>query len=280
MRNEIRTAVYDSTLRIEACRFAGLGQPFPAHFHDYYVLGLVESGQRTLVWQQQTYCVAPGDLLIFHPGDNHGCTQCGQAPLDYRSLHLEKPAMLELTAAATGRRQLPHFSAPVIRDETAACYLRSVHGMLGASSDAMEKEETLLLLLSHLITNYSQPAASAPPACRAEVAHACAFLQQHLAERLDLAQVCQAVGLSKSTLLRAFTLEKGITPYRYLESLRIDAAKRLLEQGLTPVQAALQTGFSDQSHFTHYFRRFLGLSPGAYRDIFRSHQTGGFDHAP
>lgn len=86
--------------------------------------------------------------------------------------------------------------------------------------------------------------------------------------------------VSATTLLRAFTQETGLTPYRYLESLRIDEAKRLLKQGIVPAEVALQTGFSDQSHFTHYFRRFLGLSPGQYRDIFfHSHPTGGITHA-
>ena len=42
----------------------------------------------------------------------------------------------------------------------------------------------------------------------------------------------------------------------------------LLEQGVPPIEAALQTGFSDQSHFTNYFNRFIGLAPGIYRDIF------------
>ncbi|MDE6852191.1 MAG: helix-turn-helix domain-containing protein, partial [Lachnospiraceae bacterium] len=35
-----------------------------------------------------------------------------------------------------------------------------------------------------------------------------------------------------------------------------------------PAEVAMQTGFSDQSHFTHYFSRFIGLSPGGYREIF------------
>ena len=42
----------------------------------------------------------------------------------------------------------------------------------------------------------------------------------------------------------------------------------MLEQGVSPIEAALQTGFSDQSHFTNYFSRFLGLTPAIYRDIF------------
>jgi AraC-like DNA-binding protein len=34
------------------------------------------------------------------------------------------------------------------------------------------------------------------------------------------------------------------------------------------MEASMQTGFSDQSHFTHDFSRFIGLAPGVYRDIF------------
>ena len=66
-------------------------------------------------------------------------------------------------------------------------------------------------------------------------------------------------------LLRAFAKAKGVTPYSYLENIRIGEAKRLLEQGVPPVEAALRTGFSDQSHFTNYFHRLIGLAPGAYR---------------
>ena len=44
--------------------------------------------------------------------------------------------------------------------------------------------------------------------------------------------------------------------------------KKLLEQGISPVEAALLVGFSDQSHFTNQFVRYTGVSPGAYREIF------------
>lgn len=41
-----------------------------------------------------------------------------------------------------------------------------------------------------------------------------------------------------------------------------------------PVEAALQTGFSDQSHFTRFFTMFTGVAPGAYGDIFEEHGNG------
>ena len=93
-------------------------------------------------------------------------------------------------------------------------------------------------------------------------------MEKHYAKRIYLDQICRCVGLSKSTLLRAFTRTKGVTPYSYLENIRIGKARKLLEQGVLPVEAALQTGFSDQSHFTNYFSSYIGLAPGVYREIF------------
>ncbi|BFL45607.1 helix-turn-helix domain-containing protein [Lactonifactor longoviformis] len=93
-------------------------------------------------------------------------------------------------------------------------------------------------------------------------------MEQHFADRIYLDQICRYASLSKSTLLRAFTKSKGVTPYSYLENIRIGKAKKLLEQGVPPIETAMQTGFSDQSHFTNYFNRFIGLAPGLYRDIF------------
>lgn len=93
-------------------------------------------------------------------------------------------------------------------------------------------------------------------------------MEQHFTERIYLDQICRYVGLSKSTLLRAFTKSKGITPYRYLEIIRINEAEKLLAEEVPPVEVAIRTGFSDQSHFTNYFNQFIGLAPGIYREIF------------
>ena len=80
-------------------------------------------------------------------------------------------------------------------------------------------------------------------------------------ERSCLDRLCGLTGLSKPAPLRAFTQEKEVTPYVYLESIRVGAAKKLLERGVPPAETALWTGFSDQSHFTNYFSRYIGLAP-------------------
>lgn len=270
MKKEIRTVVYDDELRIETYRFEGIVQPFPNHFHEYYVIGFIEKGERHLFCKNQEYIVEKGNIILFNPGDNHACVQSDEGKLDYRGFNISKDVMLDLTEEVTRKRKLPGFSKNVIYDKEVACCLHSLHELIMKGSCEFGKEENLLLLLSMLIQQYGQPFENCIPECPGEIENACIFMEQHYAERIYLDQIYRYVGLSKSTLLRAFTKSKGVTPYGYLENIRIGKAKKLLEQGIPPIEAALRTGFSDQSHFTNYFNRFIGLAPGVYREIFLS----------
>ncbi len=268
MKKETRTVVYDDELRIEAYRFEGIVQPFPNHFHEHYVIGFVEGGERCLSCKNKEYSIARGSVILFNPGDNHACVQSDDGAFDYRGFNISKSIMLDLAEEVTGKRALPGFSKNVIYDDEIACYLRLLHEMVMNGISDFGKEETLLFLISALIQNYGQPFERCVPECPQEIEKACEFIRRHFGERIYLDQICRYARLSKSTLLRAFTKSKGVTPYRYLETIRINEAKALLGKGVPPVEAAMRTGFSDQSHFTNYFNSFIGLAPGVYRDIF------------
>ena len=268
MKKETRTVVYDDDLRIEAYRFEGIVQPFPNHFHEHYVIGFIENGKRYLSCKNADYTIEQGNIVLFNPGDNHTCIQSNDGTLDYRSFNISKEIMLDLAEEVTSKRELPRFSKNVISDDEIICYLRPLHEMVINGNSDFGKEENLLFLLSSLIQKYSQPFESCIPECRQEIEKACTFMKQHFMERIYLEQICHQAGLSKSTLLRAFTKSKGTTPYRYLETIRINEAKKLLSKGISPLDTAIQTGFSDQSHFTNYFTSFIGLAPGVYREIF------------
>lgn len=266
--NELRTVVYDRQLHLEAYRFLGIVQPFPNHFHEHYVLGLIEHGQRTLCCKNQEYALRPGDLLLFNPGDSHGCTQSDGGTFAYRAFNIPQSTMLALAKELTGSRTLPGFAQNVLQDDALASCLRSLHELVLQGRSDFQKEELLFYLFSALLERCGPPSAPSTPACPQEVEAVCAFIRQHYAERLTLEQLCRCAGLSKSTLLRAFVQAKGVTPYRYLETIRIQKAQQLLGQGFSPAEAALHTGFADQSHFTKTFSRFIGLTPGLYREIF------------
>ena len=278
MEKETKTVVYDEDLRMEAYRFEGIVQPFPSHFHEHYVIGFVEKGERVLSCKGREYDIKEGSILLFNPGDSHACVQSDGGTFDYRGFNISKEIMLDLAEEVTGKRELPGLSENVIYDEEAVCYLRPLHEMVMQGIGGLGKEEALLFLISLLIQNYGQPFESCIPECRREIEKACEYMEQRFSERIYLDQICHHTGLSKSTLLRAFTKAKGVTPYRYLETIRINEAKNLLASGVSPVEAAIRTGFSDQSHFANYFNQFIGLAPGIYREIFLGKGENGGTH--
>ena len=81
-----------------------------------------------------------------------------------------------------------------------------------------------------------------------------------------LAEMAADVGLSRHHLVRTFGAAAGMPPYAWLAQHRVSKARRLLDAGYPPAEVAGLVGFADQAHLTRWFRRVLGVTPGAYRN--------------
>jgi AraC-like DNA-binding protein len=99
---------------------------------------------------------------------------------------------------------------------------------------------------------------------RREVERARAYLNDHYADDVTLAELGQVTGLSPYYLVRVFHREVGLPPHAYLASVRVRRAQDMLAVGTPIVEVAYATGFSSQSHFTNTFKRFIGVTPNQY----------------
>ncbi len=90
------------------------------------------------------------------------------------------------------------------------------------------------------------------------------IMHEHSDANLTVDLLAHEVGLSPAHFARAFKETIGRAPHRYLLTLRLENARRLLDDdkvGLSEV--AQRTGFADQAHFTRLFKREFGVTPGA-----------------
>lgn len=97
------------------------------------------------------------------------------------------------------------------------------------------------------------------------------WIAENVTEDLSVDSLAARAGMSPRNFARAFARDSGETPARFVESVRLEAARRRLEQSGEPVeQVAAGAGFSSAEIMRRAFLRNLGVSPNHYRTRFRS----------
>jgi transcriptional regulator GlxA family with amidase domain len=100
------------------------------------------------------------------------------------------------------------------------------------------------------------------------VRRAISYVEENVTEPVTLCELERVTKCSAFQIIRAFRSEVGTTPHAYIMSFRVKQATGLLEAGQHIIEAAADTGFADQSHFTKHFKRVHGVTPGIYRRRF------------
>lgn len=90
------------------------------------------------------------------------------------------------------------------------------------------------------------------------------YLSQNLDARVSLLDVAQKAKLSQYHFIRMFKQQMGDSPHQFRIKIRIQKAKNLLLKEIPLAEVALETGFSDQSHFTNTFKKHTGITPNKY----------------
>lgn len=107
------------------------------------------------------------------------------------------------------------------------------------------------------------------------VSGAIIYASEHLDEALSNHDLARACGLSIRVFERLFQATYNTTPHLYVRQLRVRMSSRaLVFTHKTLAEIAAQFGFTDQSHFTKEFRRFMSTTPRVYREQ-HQHRAAG-----
>jgi transcriptional regulator GlxA family with amidase domain len=123
-------------------------------------------------------------------------------------------------------------------------------------------------------------AMASQPAEREPLRELQAWLADNLAGDLSVPALAERACMSPRNFARAFKREVGMTPASYVEALRVERARALLETSQAAVdEVARSCGFGTVETMRRSFRRRLGVSPGHYRDRFRPAGGGKIERA-
>jgi AraC family transcriptional regulator len=144
------------------------------------------------------------------------------------------------------------------------------------AASRMLVETSSLLLAARLAHAYSETGPTRPTICSrhglddGRLRRVLAYLEEHLADDITVADLSDVACLSIFHFTRAFAATMGMPPHRYVSRRRLESAKAMIASGHASLaEIAHSCQFSSQSSFTRAFRRATGMTPAEYRRTLR-----------
>jgi AraC family transcriptional regulator len=159
-----------------------------------------------------------------------------------------------------------------VRDPQIEYILRALDAEMNAGfpSDPLFVESLITALAVHLQARYgvSRSAARKPRAglTRKRLHRVMEHIAAHVDSGIRLSDLAETAGVSPHYFAELFKESTGVSPHQYVLRHRVGRARELLrDPRVTVLEAAIRTGFVDQSHFSKMFRRIVGVLPSEYR---------------
>jgi AraC family transcriptional regulator len=148
--------------------------------------------------------------------------------------------------------------------------------MCPTAAGRMLVETSSLLLAARLVHTHSEigltrsPIPSRHGLDDVRLRRVLAYIEEHLADDIAVADLANVACLSIFHFTRAFAATMGVPPHRYVSRRRLESAKEMIATGRASLgEIALDCRFSSQSSFTRAFRRATGMTPAEYRRTLR-----------
>jgi AraC family transcriptional regulator len=237
--------------------------------------GAVEFQEREGTQPWITHRVRKGSFFLTSGGAPYDCRWQARTaePFESMAVFLELPllqrAFEEVFGAEAAKVRLRDVSA--FTDAALNSVMERLHEeLMRRRASPLYVQGIAQAIVIYLARNYAETVQESPSGSPSlpgfKLRQISNWMAEHLAEDFHLDQLAAQAGVSKFYFTRLFKNAMGVSPSRYLLTLRMDEARRLLrETKRSVVDVALDVGYTNPSHFARFFRRETGLSPSDYR---------------
>ena len=252
---------------MEMLRATFVKHRFDLHYHEEYVVGVIERGQYEFYFEGDTVRIHRGEVVLINPQEIHSGYAIDVDGWSYRTFYPAVTLMRQIAQEMTGNGwQLPVFHKPIIKDMQVSRAILQAHYAMEANAPRLTTDELLRDALSLLIARHAshKPVLPKIADARQTIKQVQDYMQTHFADDITLDDLAEVAGYSPFYLSRMFRRTTGLPPHKYLTQIRVHRARDLLNSGLSIADAAVDVGFADQSHLTRWFKRIMGVTPGQY----------------
>ncbi len=249
---------------IELLHVSNLTHDYPRHIHEDYCIVIILRGTETHICRGKSYKALAGNIMLLNSDEAHSTRSAG---VEYRVIHISSKELVRFASEVTNRKpETVYFHNPVIEDSLTFRLLLGLHLKLEGKASPLELESEFLSAISLLFKRQEKFHFKLEPVGKEPryIELVRDYLRSNYAENVSLSELASLTNLSPFHLLRVFSNQTGVPPHEYQTQVRVIQAGRLLRKGYSILNAALETGFFDQSHLCRNFKRITGMTPGFY----------------
>ena len=256
MRSEVTRWHASATNRagcIERVIHAQAGQEWVPHWHDELSVGAVVRGHCQFTLGGQLHRASEGDLLSIAPNSPHSCTTSQdkhRGPVLIVMFYVSPTWLHHANLALETQSRLVH--SPTLAQQAAT---------LDNETSARRWLLDALALLQRGAV-FPQQGTSPPPTAQRVLTTFHDLAQK--GDHLSVDTMARQCAVSRKQLHRTVTRWTGMSPDQYQRAVRINQGREHLTNQTSVSQAAQATGFADQAHFTRWYQRVYGYTPGAF----------------
>ena len=240
------------------------------HYHkDCFEFTYIVDGNIRFSVDGRTYPLTGGDLYLTFPNEIH---DTGSSPMSVHQMYwfqleADDPDHFLFLDPATARQLLDmlyNLPARVFQlevDETenilrsAFQYFRS-----GTPLGRIQGAQMVAFFLCRVVERSAQPSFRITP----DIGRTMEYILEHLNEELSLEELSQIALLSVSRFKQKFKLQIGTSPRNFVNFHKVETAKKLLLDGKSVTDVAMELSFSSSNYFSSVFRRYTSYSPSQY----------------
>lgn len=241
------------------------------HFHEHCEFLLPQESHGTLYIGDQNFPLGPHTLFFLGANTLHRSSALGNYTRVV--LHIGAQTLATFSTYQTNFTKLTQapfrqaqLSPPQITEINTLFRAVMTHPNNGSFGSDIQQTMALLELLVYLtpLFQLSPQETQAHSKDFLRITPILDYIQENLAEPLNLDGLSSAFYLSKHYLCRIFKSTTGFSVMEYIIHCRIAKARQLLQEGYSVQRAGELSGFSDNSHFIRTFGKLTGVSPGKY----------------
>ncbi len=219
---------------------------YKKHFHDTYSISLIISGECKIEIENSHYTFKKGDIRVINPYEIHQIYKSSWEHINFIfSAYCLHTIFLK-------ESEENYIFENFIQD---AILFEKLINL---------KKNDISLMLQYLVKNHLKSKIKSKnfSSDKDKLQKAITYIYQN-ANRQDISldEIASYIGISKYHFIREFKKRFALTPYQYIQNIKINNAKKMMRYRLPLSHIALECGFVDQSHLINSYKKFFGHTP-------------------